>query len=412
MLRVFTAFSGYDSQCMALQRAGVEFDLVGWSEIDKYAIQAHNALYPEYSERNYGDIAIINWDNVPDFDLFTYSFPCTDISNAGRQSGLSEGSGTRSSLLWECRKAIEQKRPQYLLMENVKALASKKFLPFFLKWQSWLSEQGYTNFAQVMNAKDYGVPQNRERLFMVSILGDAWFTFPDKQRLAKRLRDVLEDNVDEKYFLSDKLVEWFERRNELAVNKGNGFRFEPTLGGGYAKAITTKAGNRQTDNYIIDMDSLILQRPRGFNKGNEHSIAPTVTSHDYASNNVLQIGNVVKQAGFTNPQRGRVCSANGVSPTITTMQGGGLEPKIATRTRLRKLTPRECLRLMDVSDIDIDTIQSAGISNSQQYKLAGNSIVVACMTEIFKKLFNNDTPTSTINKANSVANYTATHTKR
>ena len=340
MLRVFTAFSGYDSQCMALQRAGVEFDLVGWSEIDKYAIQAHNALYPEYSERNYGDIAIINWDNVPDFDLFTYSFPCTDISNAGRQSGLSEGSGTRSSLLWECRKAIEQKRPQYLLMENVKALASEKFLPFFLKWQSWLSEQGYTNFAQVMNAKDYGVPQNRERLFMVSILGDAWFTFPDKQRLAKRLRDVLEDNVDEKYFLSDKLVECFERRNELAANKGNG-----------------------------------------------HSIAPTVTSHDYVSNKLLQIGNVVKQAGFANPQRGRVYSANGVSPTLTTMQGGDLEPKIATRTRLRKLTPRECLRLMDVSDIDIDTIQSAGISNSQQYKLAGNSIVVACMTEIFKKLF-------------------------
>lgn len=109
--KVFTSFSGYDSQLMALDRLGADYECVGWSEIDKFAIMAHDAIYPQYSDRNYGDIRKINWENVPDFDLFTYSFPCTDISTVGRQKGLSEGSGTASGLLWECRRAIETKRP-------------------------------------------------------------------------------------------------------------------------------------------------------------------------------------------------------------------------------------------------------------------------------------------------------------
>ena len=168
-LKVFTAFSGYDSQCMALDRLGIDYELVGWSEIDKYAIQAHNALYPQWADRNYGDISKINWSQVLDFDLFTYSFPCTDISIAGAQKGFEENSGTRSSLLWECRKAIIAKKPKYLLLENVKALMQKKNLPQFKKWLEELESYGYTNFWQVLNAKDYGVPQNRERVFVISI---------------------------------------------------------------------------------------------------------------------------------------------------------------------------------------------------------------------------------------------------
>lgn len=223
-LRVFTAFSGYDSQCMALDRIGIPYELVGWSEIDKYAIQAHNAVYPQWADRNYGDISQINWESVPDFDLFTYSFPCTDISNAGVQKGLEEGSGTRSSLLWECKKTIEVKRPKYLLMENVKALVSAKFLPFYKKWEQWLAEMGYDNYCKVMNAKDYGVPQNRERIFIVSILGDHnGFRFPEQVPLEKRLKDVLEENVDEKYYLSDKAIEGFLKHNENHEAKGTGF---------------------------------------------------------------------------------------------------------------------------------------------------------------------------------------------
>lgn len=207
-LKVFTAFSGYDSQCMALDRLGIGYELVGWSEIDKYAIQAHNAVYPQYRDRNFGDICHIDWDKVPDFDLFTYSFPCTDISTAGKQVGLEKGSGTRSSLLWECEKAIENKMPKYLLMENVKALVSKKFINHFNEWVSYLQSIGYSNFWKLINAKDYGVPQNRERVFMISILGvNEYYEFPRTFKLKKRLKDVLENNIED-YYMKHPANKW------------------------------------------------------------------------------------------------------------------------------------------------------------------------------------------------------------
>ena len=206
-LRVFEAFAGYGSQSMALRNIGVPHDVVGISEIDKYAIMAYNATHPETT--NYGDISKIDWSEVPDFDLFTYSFPCTDISNAGAQQGFEEGSGTRSSLLWECRKAILEKRPKYLLMENVKAIVSKKFLPGLLKWQEFLSTQGYVNFIEILNAKDYGVPQNRERCFLVSILNAGWYQFPEPRPLELKLKDILEPEVDEKYYLDQSRVDAF-----------------------------------------------------------------------------------------------------------------------------------------------------------------------------------------------------------
>ena len=255
-LKVFTAFSGYDSQCMALDRLKEEFpqfdyELVGWAEIDRYAIQAHNAVYPQWADRNYGDISKINWDEVPDFDLFTYSSPCQDFSNAGLQRGGEEGSGTRSSLLWECRKAILAKKPKYLLMENVAALVSKKFLPLFNKWQRELESYGYSNFAQVLNAKDYGVPQNRERIFLVSILGEAQYHFPQPFPLELRLKDILEEEVDEKYYLSDKMLEGFCKHNENHNTKGTGFLFQPKDGGGIASCIRANAALCPTDNTIM-----------------------------------------------------------------------------------------------------------------------------------------------------------------
>lgn len=226
---MFTAFSGYDSQCLALDRLkehfpDFDYELVGWAEIDKYAIQAHNALYPQWADRNYGDISKIDWEKVPDFDLFTYSSPCQDFSNAGLQKGGTEGSGTRSSLLWECRRAIVAKRPKYLLLENVAALVSQKFLPLFNKWQSELASYGYSNFAEVLNAKDFGVPQNRERVFLVSILGGSSYHFPKPFKLEKRLKDVLEENVDEKYYLSDKMIDYMNRTSSGGIKHGKGIR--------------------------------------------------------------------------------------------------------------------------------------------------------------------------------------------
>lgn len=208
-LRVVTLCSGYDSQLMAIRNLGIPYECVGWSEIDPYAIKAHDAVFPELADRNLGDMTKIDWSKVGDFDLLTYSTPCTDFSNAGKQAGGEEGSGTRSSILWYTRHAIIEKKPKYLLMENVKALVSDKFRPLFLKWCDELTGYGYTNFAQVLNAKDYGVPQNRERVFLVSILGDAWFSFPQPRELRLRLKDVLEEKVDEKYYLAQEKVDQF-----------------------------------------------------------------------------------------------------------------------------------------------------------------------------------------------------------
>lgn len=227
-IRVFEAFAGYGSQAMALKRLQrdfsdeVAFDFVGISEIDAYAIAAYEAVHGDTP--NFGDISEIDWAQAPDFDLFTYSFPCQDISTAGKQKGFIEGSGSRSSLLWECRRAIEAKRPRFLLMENVKALVQKKFMPEFQRWIDTLANLGYTSFWQVLNAKDFGVPQNRERVFMVSILGEATFEFPKPFPLEKRLRNVLEENVDEQYYLSDAQTQRILAHCERKVAEGCGFK--------------------------------------------------------------------------------------------------------------------------------------------------------------------------------------------
>ena len=219
-IRVFTAFSGYDSQCLALERVKRDFpdtfdyELVGWSEIDRCAINAHNTLFPKSVDKNFGDISKINWFEVPDFDLFTYSFPCQDISIGGFRKGLEEGTGTRSSLLWECRKTVEIKRPKYLLMENVDQILSKTHKKNFDKWCKVLEGYGYRNFYKMLNSMDYGVPQSRKRVFMVSILGDEWFDFPKEFKLKKCLLDIVEKDIpDDEYFSKETITEMFFQGN-------------------------------------------------------------------------------------------------------------------------------------------------------------------------------------------------------
>ncbi|MBQ0073145.1 MAG: DNA (cytosine-5-)-methyltransferase [Prevotella sp.] len=220
-LKVCTLFSGYDSQCIALDQVGIDYELVAWAEIDKHAIKAHNALYPQWADRNLGDVSRIDWNNT-DFgiNLLTYSFPCTNISTAGTQAGAVEGSGTASSLLWECRRVIDIKRPKYLLMENVRNLLGKRHKEVFDKWCKTLEDFGYKNFYQIMNAEYYGVPQHRERVIMVSILcteddPDPEFEFPQLTELQCEGVDYLEDTDDETYYLNQQKVD--EVWQELVV---------------------------------------------------------------------------------------------------------------------------------------------------------------------------------------------------
>lgn len=268
-LRVVTLCSGYDSQCLALNRlkeAYPEFDytLIAWSEFDpesntpldkQPAVVAHKALFPQWADGNLGDMTKIDWEKVPDFDLLFYSTPCQSISQAGLQHGFTEGSGTRSSIIWNVRDAVKVKRPKFLCLENVKAMVTEKFVGMFNLWQLELERLGYANFAQVLNAKDYGVPQNRERIFLVSIrmdgleglAGGVRYYFPKPFPLERRLKDVLEDNVDERYYLSDKMLDYF---NRVDADKTHGHNFTPKDGDDTAFTIRTAPGNRVDDNFI------------------------------------------------------------------------------------------------------------------------------------------------------------------
>lgn len=197
MLNVFEAFAGIGAQAAALRNIGVPHKVVGIAEINKWAIKGYMAIHGDTP--NFGDITKIDPTTLPDIDLFTYSFPCQDLSSAGLQKGLEEGSGTRSGLLWECRKIIDAKRPKYLLLENVKNLVGKKHKDNFDKWIAYLDSMGYNTYWKVLNGKDYGVPQNRERVFAVSILKEhdkGTFTF-DHTPVHVPFSTVKENNAPE-----------------------------------------------------------------------------------------------------------------------------------------------------------------------------------------------------------------------
>lgn len=186
--------------------------------------------------------------------IMTYSFPCQDLSKAGNGAGMAKGSGTRSGMLWEVERILDeltagggqQKLPQILLMENVPDVIGSNNIKHFAQWVKKLDELGYTSKWQCLNAKDYGVPQNRDRCFMVSWLGNHYYDFPTPIKLEKRLKDILETNVDEKYYLSSDIIKYFEKHTQESIEKGNGFRFAPTDGNVVGKAITTRAGGEWT----------------------------------------------------------------------------------------------------------------------------------------------------------------------
>ena len=228
-LKVNELFSGIGAFRKALINLKIPHEIVGISEIDKYAIASYEAIYGQ--TRNYGDISKV--ERLDYADLWTYGFPCQDISLAGRMDGIVKGQ-TRSGLLYEVQRLLavaetEGNLPKYLIMENVKNLTSSKFMTDFQGWLDWLESIGYENYWKVLNSKDFGIPQHRERVFVVSIRKDLKqsFVFPEPNQLTTPMKDFLEDEVDEKYYLSDAYLKYATELTVEQTEIGNGFKFTP-----------------------------------------------------------------------------------------------------------------------------------------------------------------------------------------
>lgn len=207
-IRLIELFAGIGSQAMALRDLGADFEHYRVVEFDRFAIASYNAIHGTEFEPT--DITRISGADleITDVDkycyIMTYSFPCQDLSVAGKQKGMTKGSGTRSGLLWEVERLLNEVEnlPQVLLMENVPQVHSQANTPDFQKWIDFLENKGYSNYWQDLNAKDYGVAQNRDRCFMVSILGEYNYKFPHQIPLEKTMKDYLEDEADEKYYIN------------------------------------------------------------------------------------------------------------------------------------------------------------------------------------------------------------------
>lgn len=405
MLKVIELFAGVGAQAEALKRANIKHEVIAISEIDKYAIQTYRKLHGWVT--NLGDIKKIK--ELPQADLWTYSFPCTDISISGQMKGFDKDSNTGSSLLWEVQRLLEKGKdngtlPRFLLMENVKNIVSKRFLPLFQTWIDYLSSLGYKSFYKVLNARDYNVPQNRERCFMISILNfDGEFNFPETTELKVTLQDLLEKEVEERYFLSDRFIKYacdMENRNGFIRGK----RFRPHDGESkVAYTITTNPGGRATDNFVmLPAVGAIRGRPNG-NGGytqklhvKDEPIVNTITT--VQKDNVILVPQATK-AGYAAAEVGdgiytnRMKYKRGVVqksmiPTLKTSVSdiGVVVTDKDELINIRRLTPRECWRLMGWDDERIDVAFSSGSSETQLYKMAGNSIVVNVLTRIFEAM--------------------------
>ena len=359
-MRVLELFGGIGACTTALRRIGVDVEVADYVEIDKYAVASYNAI----NGTNFEPQNICTWDKNIEVDLIMHGSPCQDFSVAGKQAGGDVGSGTRSSLMYETIRIVGKLRPKYVIWENVKNLLSAKHRHNFDAYLETMKALGYTNYYQVLNAKDYGIPQNRERVFTISILGGGEFEFPPKQDLNIRLKDVLESEVEEKFYLKD---------SQILKIKNSNFMQE-------AKRIQEK------------------------------DVCDTLLARDWKDPKCVQVGTLdIKGMDCVK----RVYSDEGLSPTLTDMQGGNRQPKIIDTNfsrhreysdyscaidtysnklkvednyRIRKLTPKECWRLMGFGDESFEKAAKVN-SNTQLYKQAGNSIVVNVLEAIFKRLF-------------------------
>lgn len=545
MIKLLSLFSGIGAFEKALTNLGVPYEVVNYCEIDKYASKSYSAIHGIPESKNLWDITKVDVFNLPkDIDLLTYGFPCQDISLAGKQKGMfnEDGTLTRSGLFFKALDIIECVKPKIAIAENVKALTSKKFTEEFKIVLDSLEKAGYNNYWQVLNAKDYGIPQNRERVFIVSIRKDIdhnMFEFPKPYSLEKRLKDFLEPHVDEKYYLSDKMISYISAPNQKWTGNNNGAFINKDI----ASTLNTGEGSRRCDasNYVSDdlPDNFDLQNEclkikektkKGYTEAQDGD--GVYINRHHQKRGVVQkgmiqtiktspdIGVVVKdEINVINPLKGKtpygwhfeqaVYNENGITRSLKAGGGSGNIPKVITKDeiivignyspsghdasrivhpdgiaptvkenhgtitativngdinsklvggsykylvkdklrneillhkdtkqlretiqnceleqdkvlnldlynrasyeesqtitephhnsqrlfdglRIRKLTPKECFRLMGFSDEDFSKAEQVPTSNAQLYKQAGNSIVVNVLEEILKELFINE----------------------
>ena len=291
-IRLIELFAGIGSQAKALKKLNANFEHYRVCDFDKYAIKSYNAIHgtnfgtSDITQLVADDLGIVDTDKY--CYIMTYSFPCQDLSLAGKGKGMAKGDNTRSGLLWEVERLLNEctELPQLLLMENVTQVHGKKNKEHFDEWIRFLEDKGYNNYWQDLNAKNFGIPQNRNRTFMVSVLGDYTYQFPQEFPLELRLKDMLEDNVDEKFYLKS-----------AALNRLNTTTYE-----------TGKFKNR------------VMQ---------EEGISRTLCARDYKDPTCVQVGNLTggKWDKMHDVSR-RVYSEDGISPTIHTCGGGNTEPKV------------------------------------------------------------------------------------
>ncbi len=368
-MKVLELFGGIGACTNALRNLNIDFEIVDYVEIDKYAVKSYNAIYGT----NFEPQDITKWDKNIEVDLIMHGSPCQDFSLAGKQAGGDKDSGTRSSLMYETLRIVEKLKPKYVIWENVKNILSKKHKHNFDTYLAKMECLGYVNYYQVLNAKDYGIPQNRERVFTISILNGVRFEFPAKQKLKLSLKDMLEDEVDKKYYLNEKLIQ------NLKFNKNN--NCNPS-----GKGMNGKVHNGD--------------------------VAPTLTTNkgEGPKVDVTRLYGIFDKENKSH-QGGSVYDQDGLSPTLTDMQGGYRQPCIEVKRvieklpgmgngggnvpilhanlRIRKLTPNECWRLMGFQDEDFEKAERVN-SNTQLYKQAGNSIVVNVLEAILEKLLRDE----------------------
>jgi len=358
---VFDCFAGYGGAEFALAKANIPHKCVGFSEIDKYAIQCFQQNHK--GVKNWGDITKINWDNVPEFDLLTGGFPCQDISQAGKQD-LSKG---RSVLVNELIRCLREKQPKYFLFENVGAIETKPFREFLRGIENDFKRCGYQVFRKALNSKDFGVPQNRLRVWWIGYRKDlakpfGFTPYPKEEELKLKLKDVLEPEVDEKYFLKPSVVSnLFSKERKISERLPNKDGVCGTL-----------LARDYKENKCVVFDS--RKYKGGVEKRSYDNISPTLMARARTDEAPIVAFDAFNQT---------IPKEQGVSTSLRTNWNNG-NMQLIKGTKVRRLTPKECFRLMGFLN---DEINLEGLSDTQRYRLAGNGWEINLVSKIFKKMF-------------------------